>query len=138
MHGGEAGCPAGGLYGYAATPGYDCATGLGSVDVYNLVSALAEKTPTGTTLAASPTLTTEGAPVTLTATVAVAPSAPLTTNVMAGSVSFAFQTYLANGDPDLTWTLGTAAIAGGTTTSGTARLTTAIPSGAGDRRVAHG
>ena len=37
--GSSTGCPAGGLYGFQAASGYDCATGLGSVDVANLITA---------------------------------------------------------------------------------------------------
>jgi hypothetical protein len=34
----DPGCPAGQLYGYAATTGYDCASGLGSIDATSLVN----------------------------------------------------------------------------------------------------
>jgi len=37
----DPGCPAGQLYGYTATPGYDCASGLGSIDATDLVTAWA-------------------------------------------------------------------------------------------------
>ena len=36
---GSTGCPANGQFGYSAGPGYDLASGLGSVDAYNLVMA---------------------------------------------------------------------------------------------------
>src|SRR6202041_1107746 len=52
-----AGCPAGGCgageFGYAAAPGYDLATGIGSIDAYNLVEAWKALNPTGTTLMAA-------------------------------------------------------------------------------------
>lgn len=121
----DPGCPAGGKYGFPATPGYDCATGLGSPDVFNLATAWAALAPTSITLTASPTSTTPGAPVNLNATVDVTtPNA----SALAGTVRFAFQSY-SFGGPDLTWTLGTSAIAGGTVSSGTAAFTGPIPPG---------
>jgi MYXO-CTERM domain-containing protein len=124
--GSDPGCPAGKLYGYAAATGYDCASGLGSIDATNLVTAWATLTPTTTSLSPSATTTSEGASVTLTATVDVVGTNP---NVLGGTVTFTFQSYLANGDTDLSWTLGSAPIAGGTTTSGTAAISVPIPPG---------
>ncbi len=121
----DPGCPSGKLYGYAATSGYDCASGLGSIDANNLVTAWATLVPTSTSLSPSTTTTSEGSSVTLTATVDVLKSDP---DVLGGTVTFTFQSYLANGDPDLSWTLGTAAVSG-TMTSGTATLSVAIPPG---------
>jgi uncharacterized protein (TIGR03437 family) len=66
---GSPGCVNGSM-GYAATPGYDLATGLGSLDVYSFVTQW--NTPAaGTTvsLAVSPSSITFGNPVQLTATV---------------------------------------------------------------------
>lgn len=40
-------CPSGGEIGYSAGPGYDLATGLGSVDAFNLVSAWGSTTQPG-------------------------------------------------------------------------------------------
>ena len=123
----DTGCPGNNLlYGYAATTGYDCATGLGSADATNLVNAMVALNPTATTLTAAPTATTEGGSVTLTATVDVQGS---NTHALGGTVTFTFRSYLGNGDIDLSWTLGEVAITGGTTTSGTATLMTAIPPG---------
>jgi MYXO-CTERM domain-containing protein len=122
----DPGCPAGKLYGYAATAGYDCATGLGSIDATNLVTQWATLTPTATTLTPSVSSTTEGASVTLTATVDVI---GVNSNALTGMVTYTFESYLDNGDLDLSWTLGTAAITGGTTTSGSASLSTIIPPG---------
>jgi uncharacterized protein (TIGR03437 family) len=59
-----------GSYGFSAGPGYDQVTGLGSLDVYNFVTAWASGTaPTTTTIAASPASIALGATVQLTATV---------------------------------------------------------------------
>jgi subtilase family serine protease len=124
---GDPGCPGNNLvYGFAAATGYDCATGLGSIDARNLLTAWAGLSPTTTTLAATPTTTTEGAPVSLTATIHV-PSP--NTQSLSGKVTFYFQSSLANGAPDLSWSLGQAPIIGGTTAVGTAVMTAAIPPG---------
>jgi len=72
------------LSGYAAGAGYDLATGLGSVNVANLVSAWnsVALTPTTTTLSLSATTFTHGTPVTVTSTVT-----PTTgTNVPSGTL----------------------------------------------------
>jgi MYXO-CTERM domain-containing protein len=122
----EIGCSGLGVYGYAAAAGYDCATGLGSIDAYNLVAAWVALAPTASTIAAAPTTTSEGANVTLTANVTVANP---NTSVLGGTVTFVFQSYLASGVPDLSWTLGTAPISGATTSTGTAALVTVIPPG---------
>jgi MYXO-CTERM domain-containing protein len=104
---GQAGCPAGGLYGYAAGSGYDCASGLGSVNAGAFIDALKGATTTTTTLApvASPLAECDEVPLSATVTGTGSPT---------GTVTFAFQAYAANGAPDLTWTLGTAALSGGT------------------------
>lgn len=77
-------CPASGTVGYPATPGYDLATGWGSVDAFNLVSDWLLVAPasvsggaagtlgqnsSSTTLTASPTSVSAGAASVLTATV---------------------------------------------------------------------
>ena len=112
---GNPGCPAGRLYGYAATTGYDCASGLGSIDANKLVTAWKALTPTTTALTAAPTATSEGATVDLTATVTVNGT---NTHVLGGTVTFTFQSYFANAEPDLSWTLASGAITNGTTTTG--------------------
>jgi uncharacterized protein (TIGR03437 family) len=67
---GSPGCVNGSM-GYAATPGYDLATGLGSLDVYNFVTQWnTTAAETTVTLAASPSSVAFGSPVQLTATVA--------------------------------------------------------------------
>ncbi len=134
-YGTDPGCPSGELYGYPATAGYDCATGLGSVDAYNLVSAWAKLAPTTISLAAAPTTTTPGTSVNLTATLAVpTPNA----DVLSGQVRFGFQSYTTNGIPDqfgtalpgdLSWTLGIATVTGATVSGGSAALSVAIPVG---------
>ena len=64
-------CPAAGQFGYSAGPGFDLATGLGSVDVYNLVTQWSA-TPAiagTTTVVANPTSILTTGSTTLTATV---------------------------------------------------------------------
>jgi MYXO-CTERM domain-containing protein len=124
--GSDVGCPAGRLYGFPAVAGYDCASGLGSMDVYNAVAAVAGQASTTTTLAIAPTSTTEGTPVSFTATVTVpAPNA----SALGGLVTFAYQSYDRSGKVDDSWTLGTGAITGGTTAQGTATFSGAVPPG---------
>jgi MYXO-CTERM domain-containing protein len=126
----DPGCGGAGAYGYAAAAGYDCATGLGSLDVYNLLSTMSSLAPTTTTLVASPTTTTEGTPVSLTATVAL--KSGTSTHSFGGDVvTFAFQSYGEDGLPDLragSWTLGTGTLSA-STSSATASLSIAIPPG---------
>jgi len=107
---GSKGCVNGSL-GYDAGQGYDLATGLGSVDAFNLVTKWASLPPvagTTMTLAATPVNIAASASVQLTATLTVVSGG----NVPAGSVTFA----LGNA------TLGTAVLTGLTTTA-TATLT---------------
>ena len=122
----DAGCGADGLFGYPATPGYDCASGLGSIDAFNLVTALIGVSKTTTSLVAAPIETTEGGEVTLTATVA-----PVGANadVIGGNVTFTFESFTPTGEIDLSWELGTASFTGATAASAQATLTTAIPPG---------
>ena len=122
----DAGCGLDGLYGYAAGPGYDCASGLGSIDAYNLVSAWLGAVKTDVVLVPSPTATSEGDMVTLTANVTVPGGS---SSALGGSVTFAFQSYGDGCGDDLSWDLGTAAITSGTSTGGTATLTTTNPPG---------
>jgi MYXO-CTERM domain-containing protein len=123
----DPGCPAGGVFGYAATTGYDCATGLGSPDAFNLATAWAALAPTTITIAAAPTSAAPGATINLSATVTVP-----TPNVssLGGTVRFTFQSY-AGGTPDLTWTLGTDGVTDGTpaTSTGTASWSGIVPPG---------
>ncbi len=122
----DAGCGPAGLYGYAAGPGYDCASGIGSIDAYNFVSAWLGAVPTDVVLVPSPTTTSEGDMVTLTATVSVVGT---NANAVGGNVTFAFQSYDDSCGDDLSWELGSANIASGTTTGGTATLQAVIPPG---------
>ena len=64
-------CPAAGQFGYSAGTGYDLATGLGSVDVYNLVTQWNGSPAIGTTttVTANPTSILTTGSTTLTATV---------------------------------------------------------------------
>jgi uncharacterized protein (TIGR03437 family) len=67
-----------GWLGYAAGPGYDMATGLGSVDVYNLATNWSSGTATTTTVTASPAATaSNGDTVQLTATVKCSAGTPV-------------------------------------------------------------
>jgi hypothetical protein len=115
----DLGCPSGGEYGFAATAGYDCASGLGSIDAVNLVKAFSSLVKTTTTVAASPTMTSEGADVSLSATVDVTGTSAST---LGGTVAFVFQSYDASGGFDLSWTLGTSAIMSATTMGGAASI----------------
>jgi uncharacterized protein (TIGR03437 family) len=72
---GSPGCGSGGM-GYAAGPGYDLATGLGSVDAYHLVTEWKSGTATTTVLTATPNTVLLSDAVTLTATVSGKSSLP--------------------------------------------------------------
>jgi len=77
------GCSAG-AFGFQAGPGYDLATGLGSVDAYNLITQWnSQSTGTSIALAANPSRVTLNSTMQLTATVSAASGGPLS-----GSVSF--------------------------------------------------
>jgi subtilase family serine protease len=86
---GSTDCPSNGEMGYSAETGYDQATGLGSVNAFNLATAfssVALKAGTTTTVAVSPSSPATGVTVTLTATVAhtsgtTAPSGTVTFTV---------------------------------------------------------
>ncbi len=74
-----------GSYGYAAGPGYDLATGLGSLDVYHFVTEWGSQAGSiTTTVTANPTSISFGDPVQVTATVTPVGQAVLPT----GSVTF--------------------------------------------------
>jgi len=128
----DTGCPTGGLMGFPATAGYDCATGLGSLDVFNLATTWAGLAPTTISLGLVPTSTNPGGTVGMTATVDVTkPNA----SPLGGTVRFAFQSYAGGppdaGSADLSWTLGTDAVTPGTpaTNGGTATFSGAVPVG---------
>ncbi|HEV3196522.1 MAG TPA: protease pro-enzyme activation domain-containing protein [Bryobacteraceae bacterium] len=94
-----------GTFGFSAGPGYDQATGLGSVDAFNLVTAWGGRTSSGTTTAvtANPaSILTNGSTV-LTATVKAANGTASPT----GTVSFAVNK-TALGSANLTGSGGTA------------------------------
>lgn len=83
-----------GLIGYAAAPGYDLASGLGSMDVNNLVTKWNKGTASITTLSANPTSFGLGDKIQLTATVTgsgkVAPTgtvAFISNNVIVGTAT---------------------------------------------------
>jgi trimeric autotransporter adhesin len=114
---GSANCTNGQLTGYATTPGYDLATGLGSIDANVLVThwnSRSNGNATTTTLTTSPTSFTHGATVTLktgvtgsggtpTGDVAVQSDSPLigqsgqTFLTLAGGAASATVTYLPGG-----------------------------------------
>jgi subtilase family serine protease len=103
-------CPAGGVVGYSAatadaTTGYNLVAGLGSIDVDKLAIAWAgTRAASSTSLAFSPPAPTQGAAVTLTATV--------TPSTATGNVTFI------NGST----VLGTSAVSGGVATLTTSSL----------------
>ena len=82
----------GGLAGYLLTPGYDLATGLGSLDVNNLLTASVSATGTATTTTLTGTSGKVSAVATLTFTAVVAPKSG--SGTPSGSVQF-----FANGNP---------------------------------------
>ena len=114
-------------FGYSCGPGYDQVTGLGSIDGANLVAAWKALTPTSTTLVANETGTTEGSPLTLTATVA----SQATSNQLTGAVTFYFETFDGQGNIDLSGNLGSVMITASTspTEGGTAMISTKAPAG---------
>ncbi len=75
-----------GMVGFNAGPGYDMATGLGSIDLYLLATTWSNGLPTTTTLTANPAATTPAGTVQLTATVSGTGGPALT-----GSVSFTLE-----------------------------------------------
>jgi hypothetical protein len=127
----DAGCGPGGLYGFAATEGYDCASGLGSIDGYYLALAVAGSgtAKTKTSLTAAPISGVEpGQDVTLTATVDVTSTSSSTAD-LGGAVTFTFESYTTTGATDLSWELGTVPITGASTSTATVTLKTPIPPG---------
>jgi hypothetical protein len=139
---GDPGCPGTGTYGgFNAGPGYDLASGLGSVDGAKLVAAWSALTPTKTTVTV-PAAATVGAPVTISATV----SSTATANPIGGTISFTFETFAGSagqsfkdaglapidgGVQDESWLLGTVDVTpgAGTPETATAQLSVAIPPG---------
>jgi hypothetical protein len=81
-------CPSSAPYqfGFASGLGYDESTGLGSIDVANLVAAWRALTPTSTALRVTASGLAEGSQLQLTATV----SSSAATNPVTGSVAFYF------------------------------------------------
>jgi Pro-kumamolisin, activation domain/Subtilase family len=120
-------CPASASsqFGFAAGPGYDQATGLGSIDAANLVAAWQALTPTSTTLRVAQSGTMEGSSLELTASIASKTgSIPLT-----GSVAFYFLS-AGDGGPGVSGTLGASPVTSATSMgSGTASLVTSAPGG---------
>ncbi len=117
--------------GYTAGPGYDMVTGLGSLDVSNLVEAWSALDPSSTTLTVSSATSAEGVPVEVSATVTSADAEPLT-----GAVLFYAETTDASGVPDTslvgTGTLTAAGRRFGRQT-GTATASLLVPPGDRDR-----
>jgi subtilase family serine protease len=136
----DGGYPEGGSSygGYFAHPGYDLASGLGSVDATKLVTAWVGLTPTTTALTV-PSTATPGTAVTLSATITSSVSSA--TSSVGGTVTFAFMTLAgdagavysgdAGGGPDESWPLGTVNVTAvaGSPEKGTASLSAAIPPG---------
>lgn len=114
-------------YGYSCGPGYDLVTGIGSIDVAQLVNAWKALVPTSTTLTATAQGSTEGSPLELDATIAsTGTSQPLT-----GSVTFFYYTEYTGGGIDLSAPLGTVPVTPVTmpTEGATATLMTHAPPG---------
>jgi hypothetical protein len=124
--GGDPGCPVGAIYGYAATDGYDCASGRGSVDATNWIDAITSLSSSAVALSASSTTSVvPGTKIDLTGTVTSGGSVAI-----GGTVTFGFQSYRADGvTPDLSWTFNSATITGGTAASGAAEVSTVVPAG---------
>jgi hypothetical protein len=121
-------CPAGTTeYGHNAAVGYDLVTGLGSVDAFNLATAWSALTPTSTALTVQGSGGTE--PSTLTLTV----GSNATSQVLAGNVTFYFNTFDTSNNPDLGYVLAEAPIvadiADGGTEGATVTLTAPAPVG---------
>jgi len=119
-------CPASGQVGFLAsnadaTTGYNLVSGLGSVDVGNLVANWsATQSPTTTTVSPSLSQTYQSNSVTLTATV----TATSGTTAPTGSVTFSYTNGTGGG------TLGSSTLPSSTTTSAVATLsTTSLPVG---------
>ena len=110
------GCPGSPPYqfGWSAGPGYDMVTGLGSVDAFNLATAWATLTPTATQLTVTPSGSTEGSSVGLTATV----SSGATSNPLTGSVLFYMDSVGPEGDAGSLPELSLLAAAAVTSTTG--------------------
>ena len=104
-HGTDPGCPAGagGKYGYPAGTGYDCATGIGSVDADLFVNAISALAATETKLVVTGGPISEGASTPLTATIA----SPTGTTAIGGAVTFTFQAYLSTSLSGLSWSIDT-------------------------------
>ena len=104
----------GGLSGYLVTPGFDEATGLGSINVANLLTSWSPGAPTTTTLSIAPTSVTAGSsgPVVMTATVTSTAGTPTgTVNFFKGSSQVGGGT-LSNGTA--TFNYNPSALKGGT------------------------
>jgi subtilase family serine protease len=123
---GSTNCPNGGTIGFAATTGYDQATGWGSVDVFNMVNDWALVTPlamtggtsaTYTYVAGSASSASQGTSVTLTATVTGAASGTTPTGLVQFTVdSVAVGSAVTLNGGIATYTLSTTALSVGTHT----------------------
>ncbi len=124
---GSAYCSSPGTTEYAATTGYDEASGLGSIDFYNLLTAWPASGSTGssgtyattTTLTAATTTPASGASDTITITVASATTA--STAVPTGSLSVSVNGTVVNAD--LALVNGVATYTFSSTTTGTQTIT---------------
>ncbi len=74
----------------------------------------------------SPVVTSEGVPVSLTATVNTVGT---NAHTMGGAVTFTFESFTTTGAIDLSWELGTVPLSGASATTAQATLTTAVPPG---------
>jgi uncharacterized protein (TIGR03437 family) len=106
----------GGTLGYAAAPGYDRATGLGSVDVARLIAEWSAGSASTTLLTASPASFAPGDSLQLTATVAGSGSAPTGTVTFVSADIELGSSPLSGGTASIT--VDGALLAGGTGTVG--------------------
>jgi subtilase family serine protease len=113
---GSPGCPSSPPYqfGFVAGPGYDMVTGLGSLDAFNLATAWKQLVPTSTTATVTPTGTTEGTPLALSAAI----SSSATSTPLTGAVVFYLETTSGDGGAAPELTLTATAIVTPTTSGG--------------------
>jgi len=119
-------CPAASAGMYAATGGYDEATGLGSIDLFNLMTAWPNSVPlTGSTTTISPTTSTPGAGSNDPITFKVASASSSVTATPTGTLSLSIDNSFVK---TLTLSSGTATYQYSSTVTG-AHLITAVYSG---------
>lgn len=125
---GTANCPNGGAIGYNAGPGYDQASGIGSMDVNQLIKGWSSVTPTGTgsTIGAGVTTTS----LTTSSSLCAVSSGSLALNVtVTGSIPGVTPTGTVQFFVDNTMPSGTVTLASGSNTASYTLVTSSLPSG---------